>query len=1450
MAIDFNTDPYYDDFNESNQFYRILFKPGRAVQARELTQLQTLLQKQIERFGKNIFKEGSLVLPGSKFLDTKYRYVKLTSNQSLNSTIIGQTLTGQTYGATAVVLNFKESEDSDDPTIFVKYLTSGTGITGGVRAFIDGEELRNSENSIIITAAAAGASGTGTAFNISSGVIFVKGNFVYFDDQTLILKKYSTVYNLIVGFDVTESLVTSDDDETLLDPALSSSNYLAPGADRYKIELTLNTRELTSTSADDPNFVELLRIENGGITKSLEVQYNILNDTLARRTYDESGDYVVKPFKLELVEHLRESNVQASLAVLRDGLYEANANGNSSLFVSVVSQGKAYVKGFEIDTLSTRYVNFLKARDSIEITNGTISTPIGNYIEITSLYGVPDITNIASVSLRDGYTSTNGSPSGNQVGTARVRGIEYSSGTVGTTTSEYRLYLFDISVNTGKSFERNVKQIYFDNSSTPDFTANIVPSLTSLSGTATTTTGNSLLIGIGTLFTSEVVAGDVITLGTVNLTVSTVTDDTTITLAAAATSNITGLIPSLQTASVVDATIGSYIFPLPYNIIKTVDDNNVDTTYKTRRSFARTLSANATTLTAGTGETFSSFSSDNYQLVFTSGGTAGQYLKLLSSNVTLGGGSTTVTINIPGYASNDVYIIATINKSASAADRKIKTLVTGEVVNFTTSTTATASSLSLGFADVYQLSNIIMSANAFGSPFYTIGSSDITSRYTLDTGQKATFYDVGKVKLKPGQPKATAPVRITFDYFTHGTGDFFSVKSYNDIDYEDIPSFTTGGKTISLRDALDFRPRINNAGTGFTGTGAVLNEFLDHEDGLVTDYEYYLPRIDKLVLDSSGNFSVTEGVSSLDPKEPRTPDDSMPLYVLNQKAYVFDIEKDIDVKFIDNRRYTMRDIGKIDNRVKNLEYYTQLSLLERDTEKFQIKDSQGFDRFKNSFVVDPFKGHGVGDPTNEDYAVAIDSKRQEARPLTSTKNFTLRETSTTTAQRDSNNYVLVGDIITLPYTDKVIVENSKASIEVNLNPFNIVNYVGTLSLTPAVDNWFDFKKLPAVFKNQQGNYDTLVADAKSKSNWGTVWGAWNIIGEETFKDSAGDTIKKTVQKQTATTYSVVEVIDTVTYNDVVQSTSVVPKMRDVNINFKGEGLKPNTLTFAFFDENDVTNYCRANVYSSGFLGNALFGLNAASSSMGNLITDSKGMIEGSFFYQADIFNLNNGLKNFKLVDSSFNGQDFEMIAEATFTAGGQLKNIANEIVSTRNARIDSSQSYNEKVDNILIATAPVPSPVTPITIVAVDSVSMQPVITSSPVISVGGLVTTTETTVVGVSVTPTIPITPTPTPVVVTVTVPVVVTVKDKPPLDFIDLVYTTIFGRQADAGGKAYWKEVANTYYGINTETIQDMTAVPVGGGTLPASGVVDPRNDFVYNSSAEAVFKLTSDIDRKSVV
>ena len=80
MATNFNVAPYYDDFDVNNGYLRILFKPGVSVQARELTQLQSILQNQIKSLSDHFFKEGAMVVPGQSAVDFKATYVKIDLN--------------------------------------------------------------------------------------------------------------------------------------------------------------------------------------------------------------------------------------------------------------------------------------------------------------------------------------------------------------------------------------------------------------------------------------------------------------------------------------------------------------------------------------------------------------------------------------------------------------------------------------------------------------------------------------------------------------------------------------------------------------------------------------------------------------------------------------------------------------------------------------------------------------------------------------------------------------------------------------------------------------------------------------------------------------------------------------------------------------------------------------------------------------------------------------------------------------------------------------------------------------------------------------------------------------------------------------------------------------------------------------------------------------------------
>jgi hypothetical protein len=130
--IDLSQSPYWDDFDPSKKFARVLFKPGYPVQARELTQLQTIIQKQIEQFGRHIFKEGSLVYGGQFNIDNTVPFVKINlldheANTVSPGAFIGTTILGRSSGIRAYVVNAGTFtvDEVDQNVLFIRYL-SGT----------------------------------------------------------------------------------------------------------------------------------------------------------------------------------------------------------------------------------------------------------------------------------------------------------------------------------------------------------------------------------------------------------------------------------------------------------------------------------------------------------------------------------------------------------------------------------------------------------------------------------------------------------------------------------------------------------------------------------------------------------------------------------------------------------------------------------------------------------------------------------------------------------------------------------------------------------------------------------------------------------------------------------------------------------------------------------------------------------------------------------------------------------------------------------------------------------------------------------------------------------------------------------------------------------------------------------------------------------------------------
>ena len=293
MTKNLNINPYYDNFDEAKNYHQILFRPGYSVQARELTQIQSILKNQIAKFGNHVFKHGSVVIPGNTHSDQYASYIKISGllGETLSlSTFNNQVIVGETSGVRAIVKHSVE-RDSSDPYVF--YLAYISGGSNGNITFNLGETVHlelDTSKRVSISSDPDGI-GFGTLAHINAGVYYVNETFVHVDRQTTVVDKFSSNPSARVMLRIDESFVGALEDETLLDPAQGSYNYAAPGADRLKITLTLITVPLDAIESDD--YIELMRFREGVLEEhSRYPKYNELEKSLARRTYDESGAYL------------------------------------------------------------------------------------------------------------------------------------------------------------------------------------------------------------------------------------------------------------------------------------------------------------------------------------------------------------------------------------------------------------------------------------------------------------------------------------------------------------------------------------------------------------------------------------------------------------------------------------------------------------------------------------------------------------------------------------------------------------------------------------------------------------------------------------------------------------------------------------------------------------------------------------------------------------------------------------------------------------------------------------------------------------------------------------------------------------------------------------------------------------------------------------------------------
>ena len=1385
-----NIFPYYDDFDPLKNYYKVLFKPGVSIQAREITTLQSILQNQIERFGKHFFKEGSVVIPGQIAYDFNYTCVEINDSHlgipvsAYIDKLVGKLIQGETSGIKAKIDNYITNVDSDrsNYTLYIKYQSSDS-TNFKLSKFNDAENLIILEdvdyslsslraNSTFATTISSESTSVGTAAKIAEGVYFIRGYFVEVSPQTVILDQYTNTPSYRIGLSIQEDFaVASNEYNDLFDNAQGFSNYTSSGADRLVINTTLIKKSLDDFN--DENFIELLRVKNGIVEKITKTTTNnLLTEELARRTYDESGDYYVKPFKVALNESLNNK-------IGNNGIYNLNqqtkggGSPSDDLACLSIDVGKAYVRGYEVETRTTSQIDINKPRQTDTIINESIPFSIGKQIILNNVYGsIPiaiDTTSI--VNLYNGRTVVPNSPSGTEIGVARVYDFKLKNSEYVDESTKFECSLYDIQTYTNITLNSNISSI-----PTPAFIegknggasgylvsdvidSNVV-SLYQVSGTfligeqikinGIDDTRTILTVrdyGISDIhqlyqtgFTADVLLSNGVTLGSSSSFsisgessgISTVTSSNQSFYSGINVGDIVSYtkqgesVPTYNSVSTISPTLKS-ITIVPTADVPNVCVGGLSTTTSTVNDFKKiTLellnTSNAYLYSELHNKNISNLnlkSSDviikkSYNIAAPSSFATGSYTQTLETNpdltlepfdeedytLTFSNGDVVPldsqkviinnkTITIQGITPNpnDATLTVTFKKVNAKTRKKIYNPCSTLVIDKTNSGVSTSTSgltfskvygtrvedkeISLNIPDVESVlavyessttnepelpsitvtdlnSNILNSSigekiigtisNAVAtlvsinndkvSLIYlnenrfiineevkfevsnikatvfsvTVGDKNIRNSYTFDNGYRKEFLDFSRIIRNSNTESPTRKLKIVYNNYTinaNDDGDFVGVNSYDKDRYSfNIPVFDG----IRTTDIIDLRPRVSaysGSRSPFEFNSRVFSSqygsspYIFAKDKAINlSYSYYLPRIDKLFLTKDGDFIINSGVPSITPRLPNTLDSALEVATIYLPAYLYNVD-DCNIVLSPHKRYTMKDISNIDDRVSNVEYYTSLSLLETDTKNLTIRDSQtNLNKFKCGFFVDNFKTLDGGDSGNTNFKASIDLENEILRPQHYTTSLDLLLGSELVSgtgivynpdadpryvkDLGSPNIKKVGDIVCLNYKDVEYVANRFASRVENVNPFNVINWLGSVSLHPSSDSWFDSKVIGTNTVNVEGNYNSTVSSLGADSNTGLAPAQWNSWNESTTTvDPQGKGKRQvtdiTTVNRSGTQVKVNEKFDTTTSTNVV-SQSIILQMRSRNIEVVAKRLKPNTRFYGFFDSKDMNPY--------------------------------------------------------------------------------------------------------------------------------------------------------------------------------------------------------------------------------------------------------------------------------------
>ena len=1121
IKTDLNIAPYFDDYDIAKKFYRVLFKPGFAVQARELTQLQTTLQNQIEQFGENIYKEGSII-KGCTFNEIRnLKYIKVIDGIRPEDFIertevdpVDGTIDEFYYeiedefGLKALVVQGTSGFQSRAPdlnTFFVVYLNTAQANgfekkqyepndTLEIREFILRTQEVNEEtvetiidNGIVATTSVASFSdpiGDSFGLNATEGAIFQRGHFLFVDDQTVIVKKYlsdETVEfelepnNISVGYIVDENIITSQQDLSLLDNANGSPNENAPGADRLLLVPRLVARPTDQAEADAEFFI-LRRYQNGEPIETRDIsQFNPIATELARRTYETHGDYTQKPFNFDIVER-EETN---------------------DFFVEV-GEGVAYSKGYRVSNDIKRFFRIPEVERTERIENQPVNFDYGGFVRIVDIDGNLPFTSTSSlqtVDLQDANT--------NVIGTAIVKNF-----------TEDRLYLFGSRMDANTQFS----EVKFVDGGAG--TIEIEPKVINSSE-------SRLVFDFNRSFVKDV---DDFEFSIRKSTATVIDTNSEIIIAPEPDEEFDFntfkdllVINSVSREKInilnIDIVLGNLVLTMP------VADENVVVYYNIKKTGVQTRVKQVLDVFVKT-----------------------VYVNDISI-YTLGLPDVIEIISITDFEENDVtdsfrlitnqkdnfYDHSYIEKLRGSPDPAEGQLVI-KVKTFRIDSTT---GVNLFTIDSYA------NVEPKDIPVFTAQNGD---QFNLRTAADFRPY--------------RAPIA---DYSaTEGAATLLTVRS------AELPDFETELFASNIEYLI---PAVDTAGS------ATIEYYASRTDFVVASGYGRISYITGSDVNGSfGNPNATENTILAEIRIP-----GFPVLSADEGFRKNRINETISLSTKATKTYTMRDIDKISNKVDRLAYYVTLTELEKSASNLIIQDVFGNNRFKNGIIVDTFDNLLIADVSDPTFNASVDKSETTLRPSFKQFPLDLRVKNTNGTNEIGASTALATNRI-VRFLNQPYATNFRSCTS-NVFNYTGTGFITPeydvaydTVVTPRQVNidltqpFVDFAEAISEFVPLNSFSSNLANRNVNTTSRTTVNGNWRnqtitTITRDTFLDIArGVNIEGSLNEQLV--------------GDFVTDFQFRPFIRSREVEIEMYGLRPNTRHFFFFDEQDVNTFVAPGVFAA------------------------------------------------------------------------------------------------------------------------------------------------------------------------------------------------------------------------------------------------------------------------------